>query len=95
MNKISSCLTAGWVVCNVLQLCGAVSIKCGSFPSVRGVVAVLYSFILLMYIKIVPIRTNLTLSLTAVGPISPISLKCHILKKFLSGIKAILHVFLF
>jgi hypothetical protein len=37
----------------------------------------------------------LTLSLTALGSISPICLKCHKLKKFLSGMKAILHVFLF
>jgi hypothetical protein len=40
-------------------------------------------------------KLNLTLSLTALGPISPISFTCHMLKKFLSGMKAILHVFLF
>jgi hypothetical protein len=37
----------------------------------------------------------LTLSLMALGPISPIRLKCYMLKKSLSGVKAILHVFLF
>jgi hypothetical protein len=37
----------------------------------------------------------LTLSLTALGPISPVSLKCYMLKKSLSGVNAILHVYLF
>jgi hypothetical protein len=37
----------------------------------------------------------LTLSLTALGPISPISLKYQMLKKSLSEIKAILHLFLY
>jgi hypothetical protein len=37
----------------------------------------------------------LTLLLRALGPISPISLKCYMLKKSLSGVKAILHVFHF
>jgi hypothetical protein len=41
------------------------------------------------------VNESLTLSLTALGPISPISFKCHMLKKCLSGMKAILHVFLF
>jgi hypothetical protein len=37
----------------------------------------------------------LTHSLTALGPISPISLKCYMHKKSLSRIKDILPVFLF
>jgi hypothetical protein len=38
---------------------------------------------------------GLTLSLTALGPISPISLKFKMLKKSLSEIKAILLLFLY
>jgi hypothetical protein len=35
---------------------------------------------------------GLTLSPMALGPISPVSLKCHMLKKSFIGIKAILYV---
>ncbi len=47
------------------------------------------------HIRPQPHGLGLTLSLTALGPISPISLKYQMLKKSLSEIKALLYLFLY